>query len=151
MLLHVANAKDMEIEMMDFDNAFLNGDLEEEVYMQQPPGYEDKEHPNRVWGLHKPVYGLKQAPRQCFKKLGETLTSMGFEQSIKEPALYRKDGIWLYIYVDDMIIFSSNKEKMDQFKADIKKQFKMKELGPIAHYLKIRVVRDRPNRHIYLL
>jgi hypothetical protein len=76
---------------------------------------------------------------------------MGFEQSVKEPALYRKDGIWLYIYVDDMIIFSSDKVEMTQFKEEIKKRFKMKELGPIAHYLKIRVVRDRPKRHIYLL
>jgi hypothetical protein len=150
-LLHVAAAKDMEIEMMDFDNAFLNGDLEEEVYMQQPPGYEDKEHPEWVWILHKPVYGLKQAPRQWYKKLRETLVSMGFEQSIKEPALFRKDGIWLYIYVDDMVIFTSDKKILADFKAAVKERFKMKELGPIAHYLKIRIVRDRPNRHIYLL
>ena len=150
-LLHVAAAKDMEIEMMDFDNAFLNGDLEEEVYMQQPAGYEDKDNPNWVWKLHKPVYGLKQAPRQWYKKLRETLVGMGFEQCVKEPALFRKDGIWLYIYVDDMVIFSSGTEILEEFKKAVMTRFKMKELGPIHHYLKIRIVRDRPNRHIYLL
>jgi histone deacetylase 1/2 len=150
-LLHVAAVRDWEIDVMDFDNAFLNGDLEEEVYMQQPDGYAVEEHPDWVWRLHKPVYGLKQAPRQWYRKLRERLTAMGFEQCVKEPALFRKDGIWLFIYVDDMVIFCEDKVTLAAFKEAMMEQFKMKDLGPIHHYLKIRIVRDRPNRHIYLL
>jgi histone deacetylase 1/2 len=140
-LLHIGAVKDMDIEVMDFDNAFLNGDLEEEVYMQQPEGYRSKEHPDWVWKLHKPVYGLKQAPRQWYKKLRETLLAMGFEQCVKEQALFRRGDLWTFIYVDDMIIMCKDKKAMAAFKAAMSEKFKMKELGPIAHYLNLNPYR----------
>ena len=150
-LLHVGAAEDAEIEVMDFDNAFLNGELEEEVYMDQPPGFKDSAHPDWVWRLHKSVYGLKQAPRQWYKKLRESLMEMGFTQSQNDPALFKKGKFWCFVYVDDMVIMAKDKAQVAAFKAEMRTKFNMKELGPIGHYLNVRVVRDRANRHIYLL
>jgi hypothetical protein len=150
-LLHVGAARDMDIEVMDFDNAFLNGELEEEVYMEQPDGFVDPEHPDHVWRLHKAVYGLKQAPRQWYKKLRETLVEMGFTQSQNDVALFTRGKFWAFVYVDDMIMMAEDPEEVKAFKAEMKTKFHMKELGSITHYLNLRIVRDRPNRHVYLL
>lgn len=149
-MMHVGAAEDMEIEVMDFTNAFLNGDLDEEVYVQPPPGFTNL-FPGQVWRLTKAMYGLKQAPRQWYKKLKETLEDMGFQQADDDPALFRRGKFWCFVYVDDMIIMTSDKTELRKFKQEMQSKFQMKELGPINHYLNLRVVRDRPNRHIYLL
>jgi hypothetical protein len=103
-LLATAAAKNMEIHQVDVKTAFLNGELEEEVYVTQPPGF-DNGDPNIVCRLHKALYGLKQAPRAWHKTLNEKLLSMGYEVSKSDAGVYTKrheDGelSYMLVYVD---------------------------------------------------
>jgi len=99
---------------MDVKTAFLNGELEEEVYVAQPEGFVDKENPNMVLKLRKALYGLKQAAIAWNFKLDQCLQSLGFDRCPQEYALYKKiNGVEAMIigtYVDDLIIAGSNKQ-----------------------------------------
>jgi hypothetical protein len=92
---------------LDVQNAFLHGVLEEDVYMKQSPGYEDRTYPHYVCKLDKALYGLKQAPRAWYARLSEKLVSLGFHSSKADTSLfyYIKGSITMYllIYVDDII------------------------------------------------
>ena len=88
--LDVSAAKDWFLHHMDVKNAFLHGNLEEEVYMRQPPSFEDKKHPEYVCKLKKALYGLKQAPRSWHRKLSESLIKIVFKMSKVDPSLYVK-------------------------------------------------------------
>lgn len=118
-LLQVATVKKWEIHQMDVHNAFLHGDLKEEVYMKLPPGFDDPD-PTKVCRLRKSIYGLKQSPRCWFSKLTTALKSYGFKQSRADYSHFSliKGTICLHIliYVDDFIITSNDISTLQRFK-----------------------------------
>lgn len=108
LLLAYAAYRKWEVHHMDVKTTFLNGELEEEVYVAQPEGFTDKKSPQKVLRLHKALYGLKQAPRAWNFKLDECLKSLGFSRCPHEHALYKRnqgDGAMIIgVYVDDLIL-----------------------------------------------
>ncbi|KAJ0967732.1 hypothetical protein J5N97_024649 [Dioscorea zingiberensis] len=128
---------------MDVKSAFLNGELSEEVYVSQPPGFEDDERPQLVLKLKKALYGLRQAPRAWNYKLDKSLLSLGFERSPLEHAVYKKKhhGLVLLVgvYVDDLIVTGSAVCDIVEFKNQMKKLFNMSDLGLLSYYLGIEV------------
>jgi hypothetical protein len=113
-VLSIVVSRGWSLWQLDVQNAFLHGDLEEEVYMQQQPGYENKSFPNYVCRLDKALYGLKQALRAWFAKLSKRLYDLGFKRSKEDTSLfyYHKNHVSMFIlvYVDDIIVASSTRE-----------------------------------------
>lgn len=126
-------------------NAFLHGILEEEVYMQQPPGFEEPSKPNYVCKLDKALYGLKQAPRAWYSRLSAKLIALGFKASKADTSLffYDKGGITIYIlvYVDDIIVASSTEKATAALLQDLQGEFALKDLGELHYFLGIEVTK----------
>ena len=118
-LLAYANHHNIILYQMDVKSAFLNGKLEEEVYVAQPPGFEDPKHPNKVFRLNKALYGLKQAPRARYDTLKEFLMKKGFKPGSLDPTLFTKsydDELFVcQIYVDDIIFGCTDRRYSDEF------------------------------------
>ena len=110
MLLSFACANDFRLFQIDVKSAFLNGIIKEEVYVEQPPRFEDDEHPDWVFRLHKALYGLKQAPRAWYEKLSSFLIATGYDRDHGDTTLFikrvNKEIIVVQIYIDN-IIFGS--------------------------------------------
>lgn len=144
MFLEIVASYDWEVHQMDVHNAFLHGDLEEEVYMQFPPGFRTDDK-TKVCRLRKSLYGLRQTPRCWFAKLGADLKEYGFEQSVKDYSLFTFDKrniqIYVLIYVDDLIITGSSLEVIEEFKGYLSSCFHMKSLGVLKYFLGIEVAR----------
>ncbi|RKK07686.1 hypothetical protein BFJ67_g18293, partial [Fusarium oxysporum f. sp. cepae] len=147
-LLTVAACLDWEIEQMDVSTAFLEGDLDEEVFIEMPEGLVEyfDQHPEdrppgfsteKICKLIKSLYGLKQAPRQWQKKLKKTLESLDFRQATSDTAVYHNPttGVIIITYVDDFLIMGSNKEAIQGYKARLGEIFTMTDLGPVSHFL----------------
>lgn len=133
---------------IDIQNAFLHGVLQEEVYMQQPPGYVDpSKPPNYICRLKKALYGLKQAPRAWHSRLTSKLQDLGFSSSVADASLFvfRQGGIIVYmlIYVDDIIIVSSSSTAADKLIQKLKVDFAVKDLGPLEYFLGIEVKQEK--------
>ena len=147
MLLAFATQFDLEIHQMDVKTAFLNGDLKEEIYMEQPEGFIilGKEH--LVCRLHRALYGLKQASRAWYIKIDQFLRSKGFIACFADPNLYvKKEGncfIILALYVDDTILVSNHIAFMEYIKKILSSAFEMVDLGEIHSCLGIQVQRYR--------
>ena len=113
--------------------AFLNVKLEEEVYVAQPPGFEDPKHPDEVFRLNKALYGLKQAPRAWYDTLKEFMKKKGFKPGSLDPTLFTKsyDGelFICQIYVDDIIFGCTNKRFSDKFTYMMHEEYKMSMMG----------------------
>lgn len=120
---------------MDVKNAFLHGDLQEEVYMDQPLGYEDLRHLEYVCRLQKSLYGLKQAPHAWHYKIAEYLITIRFYMADADHSLYvrksNKSIVIITIYVDDLIIGGESLDEIEHVKGLLKKQFDMKDLGDL--------------------
>jgi histone deacetylase 1/2 len=131
---------------MDVNNVFLHGDLHEEVYMEQPPGYVDQTHLNLVCRLKKTLYGLKQTPRACSDKIGQYLVTSGFQTSNANFSLYVKKidhGIVvIFIYVDDLIIIGDSDVDIFDLKKLLKQKFEMKDLGKLRYFFGIEVIQS---------
>ena len=142
----IAVHRGWKLHQMDFSNAFLNGDLIEEVYMMQPPGYENTLFPNRVCRLDKALYGLKQAPRAWYNKITGFLGRLGFVVCTSDSSLYilRHSGhtILLTLYVDDLILTGSSEEIVQQIKLALQAEFRMKDLGELKYFLGVEFVRS---------
>ena len=145
LFLGVAAARDWHVHQMDVHNAFLHGDLKEEVYMKLPQGFQCDD-PSKVCRLHKSLYGLKQAPRCWFSKLSSALKQYGFTQSLSDYSLfsYNNDGVFVHVlvYVDDLIISGSCPDAVAQFKSYLESCFHMKDLGLLKYFLGIEVSRN---------
>ena len=143
LVIALAAQESWRLHHMDVKSAFLNGELKEEVYVKQPPGYIKKGEEHKVLKLHKALYGLCQAPRAWNIKLDRTLVSLGFEKSPLEHAMYKrgkgKDRLLVRIYVDDLLITGADEEEIAKFKLQMKELFKMSDLGLLTYYLGIEV------------
>jgi hypothetical protein len=142
-ILSAAVSRGWSLRQLDVQNAFLHGLLEEEVYMKQPPGYEDKSVPGYVCRLDKALYGLKQAPRAWHSRLSMKLQDLGFKSSKADTSLffYNKGNISIYVlvYVDDIIIASSTPSATSALLSDLNKVFALKDLGDLHYFLGIEV------------
>lgn len=145
-LLTLAVKRDWIIHQLDVNNAFLHGDLEEEVYMKIPQGF-TSEKETRVCRLRKSIYGLKQASRNWYHKFTKALVEIGYTQSIADPSLfiYKIDIVHVaaLIYVDDVIIVGNNMSKIQATKTELNRRFTIKDLGSLKYFLGIEVVRTK--------
>ena len=151
-LLAFGVQKDMLIHQMDVVTAFLNGELSEEIYMQQPNGYviTGKEH--LVCKLKKSLYGLKQSPRCWYNAFHMYVESIGFQQSTADPCVYirLRDGTVVAVYVDDLIVLSKTIAEMQDVKKKLSERFKMKDMGKLHYCLGISISHDEENHCIFL-
>ena len=133
-----------KVHHLDVKSAFLNGEIEEEIYVHQHEGFIKKGKEDYVLRLKKALYGLKQAPRAWNYKLDCILKSMGFIKSIGDQAVYIlknvQDQLLVGVYVDDLIITGSNTEGIEGFKTSMKTKFEMTDLGLLNSYLGIEVI-----------
>ncbi|CAA7050582.1 unnamed protein product [Microthlaspi erraticum] len=145
-VLSVAVTRDWPLRQLDVNNAFLQGKLDEEVYMAQPPGFASPENPTAVWKLNKAVYGLKQAPRAWYNELRTFLLQYGFHNSLSDASLfiYNHGGVCLYmlVYVDDMVITGNNVDHLNKFFNSLSSRFSLKDLGELSYFLGIEVQRS---------
>lgn len=148
---------DLELHQMDAIAAFLNGENPGEVYVVLPPGYihNGVELSNKEWccKLQKSLYGLKQSPRLWQSTLKKALQRLSFEPLQADDCVYinRKNSILVTTHVDDFLIAGKKGQELTQFKENLANQFKVDDLGPVQFYCGIRIVRDLPNRKVYLL
>ncbi|XP_024190212.1 uncharacterized mitochondrial protein AtMg00810-like [Rosa chinensis] len=128
---------------MDVKNAFLHGELHEEVYMKQPGGFEHPEYPNHVCKLLKSLYGLKQAPRAWNDKFTAFLPALGFTSSYADPSLFVKitgsSKVYLLLYVDDIIITGNSEALIAEVKTQLQTEFEMKDLGDLHYFLGLEI------------
>ena len=143
-LLAIAVKRGWEIQQLDVDNAFLHGDLEEEVYMKIPQGFSNKNE-TRVCKLKKSIYGLKQASRNWYHKFTKSLIDLGYKQSRADHSLFIYKDADVYvaalIYVDDVIVVGNNMKQIARTKSHLDKKFSIKDLGPLKYFLGIEVAR----------
>ncbi|KAJ9538151.1 hypothetical protein OSB04_030884, partial [Centaurea solstitialis] len=146
--LAYAAHKNMTVYQMDVKCAFLNGVLQEEVYVEQPEGFVDPRFPNHVYILDKALYDLKQAPRAWYETLTDYLLGVGYKKGTIDPTLFLKrsgkDLIIVQIYVDDIIFASTKPEMCQEFENTMKSQFKMSMMGELTFFLGLQV-RQRPD------
>ncbi|WKA10719.1 hypothetical protein VitviT2T_028279 [Vitis vinifera] len=148
--LAVAAARKWDLFQMDVKNAFLNGDLSEEVYMQPPPGLSIES--NKVCHLRRALYGLKQAPRAWFAKFSSTIFRLGYTASPYDSALFLrrtdKGTILLLLYVDDMIIIGDDLSGIQELKDFLSQQFEMKDLGHLSYFLGLEITHSTDGLYI---
>ena len=147
-LLAFAVEKEMIIHQMDVKTAFLNGELEEEIYMEQPEGYQVPGKEDKVCRLKKSLYGLKQSPRCWNRAFTEEMKKQNFRQSQADTCIFIKEGSQasnikeitiIAVYVDDLIIITPNQNEMDEIKGHLSKAFKMKDMGSLHYCLGVNI------------
>ena len=138
---------DLELQQMDVKIAFLNGDLEEEVYMKQPEGFSSSDGEHLVCKLKKSIYGLKQASRQWYLKFHDIISSFGFVENIMDQCIYQKTSgskiCFLVLYVDDILLATNDKGLLYEVKQFLSKNFNMKDMGEASYVIGIKIHRER--------
>ncbi|CAI7832871.1 unnamed protein product [Closterium sp. NIES-54] len=147
-LLVGAAIKGWVVKQMDVTTAFLNGILEEHIFMAQPEGFDDGS--GTVWKLKKALYGLKQAPTQWYLKLCEVLEEIGFTPSSADHSLFMlgegEQRSFMVVYVDDILIFSPSSDLVKELMLNLQDKFKCKALGDVSFYLGLHIERDVEKR-----
>jgi ATP-binding cassette subfamily B (MDR/TAP) protein 1 len=136
--------------------SFLHGELEKEIYMLQLEGFVEKGKEKLVCMLNKSLYGLKQEPRCWYKRFDSFIISLGYNRlSLNHCIYYKKfekddDIIIMLLYVDDMLVIVPNKDRVQELKAQLAREFDIKDLGPTNKILGMQIDRDRSKRKIWL-
>lgn len=146
-LLSVAASRDMAVYHFDAKTAFLNGELQEEIYMRQPPGYAIEGAEEKVCLLNKSIYGLKQSARVWNETLHNVLINAKLVQSKTDNCLYTYHGphrnLYILIYVDDILVASESTTAIQRIEKVLKANFNIEDLGLVANYLSIRVTKSK--------
>ncbi|WVZ93676.1 hypothetical protein U9M48_039640, partial [Paspalum notatum var. saurae] len=146
-LLAFAASKGFKLQQMDVKSAFLNGFIEEEVYVRQPPGFESAKFPNRVYKLRKALYGLKQAPRAWYARLKSFLLKSGFVMGSVDKTLFLLshggDTLIVQIYVDDIIFGGSSHALVFSFAEQMSREFEMSLMGELRTNTALDADEDR--------
>lgn len=142
-VLDIALNHGWDIQQLDIKNAFLHGNISEDIYMHQPPGFVDKEYPHYVCKLEKALYGLKQAPRAWNARISQSLTRLGFVTTKSDASLffYSCNGelAYLLLYVDDIILTDSSKNLLDKITSSLKMELPMTDMGRLSYFLGVKV------------
>jgi hypothetical protein len=142
-LLAYAAHQSFRLFQMDVKSAFLNGPIKEEVYVEQPPGFEDDRYPDHVFKLSMALYGLKQAPRAWYECLRDFLIANAFKVGQADPTLFIKtcdgDLFVCQIYVDDIIFGSTNQKSCEEFSRVVTQKFEMSMMGELNYFLGFQV------------
>src|SRR6266542_3722702 len=145
-LLSLAASHGLLVHQMDVKTAFLNGELDEEIYMDQPDGYVVGGQEGKVCKLLKSLYGLKQAPKQWHEKFDRTLTSVGFIVNEADKCVYYRfvggEGVIMCLYVDDILIFGTNLDMIEEVKSFLSHNFEMKDMGVADVILNVKLLRE---------
>ena len=153
-VLSIVAVRDLHLEQMDVKTAFLHGYLEEEIYMHQPVGFEERGKEGLVCRLRKSLYGLKQAPRQWYMKFENFMEENDFLKCDTDHCCfikrYNKSFVILLIYVGDMLIAGPDMAHIEELKTRLSECFEMKDLGPANQILGMRIIRDRSARRLRL-
>lgn len=152
-ILTIALARGWPVRQLDINNAFLNGILKEDIYMEQPPGFDQSTtNSSLVCKLHKAIYELKQAPRAWFERLNDFLTSLGFLSSKADSSLFirftKTSTIYILVYVDDILISGSSTTEVQQLITQLNATFSLKELGELNYFLGIEVLQNSTGFHL---
>ena len=146
-LLAVAAHRNWKVFQLDVKSAFLNGILQEEIYVEQPAGFVNQGKEDKVYLLKKALYGLKQAPRAWYGRIDDYLTGSGFQKSLSEATLYVKrfndDVLIISLYVDDLLVTGSNTMQVAEFKLNMMQVFEMTDLGLMKFFLGMEIMQNR--------
>lgn len=138
LLIALATQRKWQVHHMDVKTGFLNGELQEEVYVSQPEGYTVKQQEHKVYQLTKTLYGLRQAPRAWNQKLDRSLKGLGFVKCPQEYVVYTRteeSGVLIVrVYVDDLIVIGSQATVIKKFKQQMMNEFEMSDLGLLSYY-----------------
>jgi hypothetical protein len=152
-LLAFSVAKGFKLHQMDVKSAFLNGVLDEEVYVRQPPGFECEKYPHRVYKLRKMLYGLKQAPRAWYGRLRGFLFERGFEMGKVDQTLFLlrqgRDILIVYVYVDDIIFGGSSNSLVARFAEDMSWEFEMSMMGELQFLLGLQIKQSKEGTFLH--
>jgi hypothetical protein len=144
-LLSLGTSHGLLIHQMDVKTTFLNGELEDKIYMTQPSGFIVKGQEDKVCKLVKSLYGLKQAPKQWREKFDVTLISAGFSVNEADRCIYYRhdegQGVILCLYVDDILIFGISLDVINEVKTFLYQSFDMKDMGEADVILNIKLIK----------
>ncbi|RVX07744.1 Retrovirus-related Pol polyprotein from transposon RE1 [Vitis vinifera] len=147
LFISIAASQQWMIHQLDIKNAFLHGDLEEEVYLEQPPGFVAQGEYGKVCRLKKALYGLKQSPRAWFGKFSKEIQAFGMNKSEKDHSVFYKKSaagiILLVVYVDDIVITGNDHAGISDLKTFMHSKFHTKDLGELKYFLGIEVSRSK--------
>lgn len=145
-LISIAASPNWPLFHMDVSNAFLQGDLVEEVYMDMPQGFHRQGEKRKVCRLLKSLYGLKQASKQWNIKLTDALTCVGYVQSAHDHSLFTKKQenaqVLILVYVDNLMITENDAQLISETKSILHKNFKIKDLSDLKYFLGLEVMRS---------
>jgi transposase InsO family protein len=152
-LLAFAASRGFKLYQMDVKSAFLNGYIEEEVYVKQPPGFEHPKFPNHVFKLQKALYGLKQAPRAWYARLKTFLLENGFKMGSVDKTLFLlrqgNDSLIVQIYVDDIIFGGSSHFLVAKFAESMSKEFEMSMMGELTFFLGLQIKQTQEGTFVH--
>ena len=143
----------LKLHQMDVTTAFLNGELQEEVYMAQPEGYAVKGKTDLVCRLKKSLYGLKQSPRCWNSALNSHLKNMGFVQATGDPCIYMAtegEMFLIAVYVDDILLAGKTQKRMTEVKQALSRQFEVKDMGALHYFLGVKFIQDQTTGYVWM-
>ncbi|CAI7772348.1 unnamed protein product [Closterium sp. NIES-54] len=152
-LLHIVAQRDYELHSLDFSIVFLQGSLQEQLWLRRPPGFTSSFPPGTQWQLRRPVYSLHQAPREWQDMLRTSLAALDFFPSSADPSMFVRCGstpFFVLFYVDDLVFATPDRRALAFVKEELQRRHTCTDLGELQRYLGLQITRDGAARTITL-